>query len=103
MWEQYPAGMESMNRLILFMQNTKVIAHKELFMAKVTMEELSAPFFLMKENMSKKVGPEVEKDLTVSMHIVQLQIKLQCSRLNELICFFFMLSESSNEPGCYSR
>ena len=47
----------------------QAVAHEELFMAKVTMEELSAPFFVMRENLSRKMGAEIEKDLTVNLRI----------------------------------
>ena len=55
-----------MNTFIKFMQNNKVLVHEELYFAKATMEELSAPWFVMAENLSKKIGDKVEKDLTVS-------------------------------------
>ena len=63
------------------MQNSKPISHEELFMAKSTMEELSAPYFLMQENLSKKKGPDMEKDLTVSLDIVWLEISNSSYRI----------------------
>ena len=65
-WAQYTGGMACMNAFIKFMQHNKVLVHEELYFAKSTMEELSAPWFVMAENLSKKIGDEVEKDLTVS-------------------------------------
>ena len=55
-----------MNIFITFMQNRKVISHEELFWARMTLEELSRPYFLMPEDLSIKTGNEVERDLTVS-------------------------------------
>ena len=54
-------------------QTAGVIAHKELFWARSTIEEMRSLFFLMNENVSAKmVGSAMVKDLTVSVNVTSL-------------------------------
>ena len=69
-WEvylQYEAAMAPMKRYSSASQSSGVIAHEELFWGRSTIEQMSAHFFLMHENLSaKKIGSSMVKDLTVS-------------------------------------
>jgi hypothetical protein len=58
-WEtlfQYQGGLEPLTQLSHFTQNSKAIVHEELFMAKVTLQSLAAPFFVMNDNLSAMTG-----------------------------------------------
>jgi hypothetical protein len=69
---QYEAAMEPMKSYSSASQSSGVIAHEELFMARMTIEKMSTQFFLMYENVSaKKDGSAMVKDLTVS-YIIRL-------------------------------
>ena len=50
-----------------FTQNSKGIVHEELFMAKVTLQSLAAPFLSMNANLSAMTGSRHVKDLTVRL------------------------------------
>ena len=62
--------MAAMKRYSSASQTVGVIAHKELFWARSTIEETRSLFFSMNENVSaKKVGSATAKDLTVSVNV----------------------------------
>jgi len=75
-WEvylQYEAAMAPMKRYSSASQSFGVIAHEELFWGRSTIEQMSAHFFLMHENLSaKKIGSSMVKDLTVSEIVIFL-------------------------------
>jgi hypothetical protein len=50
-----------------FTQNSKAIVHEEFFMAKVTLQSLAAPFFVMNDNLSAMNGSRHVKDLMVRL------------------------------------
>jgi len=64
-YQQYEGAMAPMRVYSIAAQSAQVIAHEELFWGRATIEQLSAPFFLMKENLSKKLGSRGGADLTV--------------------------------------
>ncbi len=64
---QYQWGLEPLTQLSHFTQNSKRIVHEELFMAKVTLQSLAAPFFVMNANLSAMTGSRHVKDLTVRL------------------------------------
>ena len=66
MYAQYEGAMEPMKIYSTFSQSETVIAHEELYFGRMTLESLSAPFFVMYDNISKKTGSRGAKDLTVS-------------------------------------
>ncbi len=69
-WEilsQYQGGLEPFTQLSHFTQNSKAIVHEELFMAKVTLQSLAAPFFVMNDKLSAMTGSGHVKDLTVRL------------------------------------
>ena len=69
-WAQYEGGMQPMKNFVLSAQSKKVIAHMELFNARSTIELISAPFFLMAENVSAKDGNRGGSNLTVSVYAI---------------------------------
>jgi hypothetical protein len=59
--------MAPMKRYSSASQSSGVIEHEELFWGRSTIEQMSAHFFLMHENLlAKKFGSSMVKDLTVS-------------------------------------
>ena len=60
---QYEGAMSPLRELIVFYENSKSIAHMEFFEARRAIELLSAPFFVCRENVSRKTG-SAGKDLT---------------------------------------
>ena len=56
--------MQPLRNYNLFTQSSSVIVHMELFEAQRAMEELSAPWFVMYDNISKETGSKAAKDLT---------------------------------------
>ena len=73
-WElfaQYEGAMADMKSFCLHSQSMHVIAHEELFFARMTIEKLQADFFLMKENLSANTTGPGGKDLTVSVMVSQ--------------------------------
>ena len=71
-WEtlfQYQGGLEPLMLLSLFTQNSKVIVHEELIMAKVALESLEVPIFVMNNNLSTRTGSRFVKDLMVRWNL----------------------------------
>jgi len=67
MFYQYEGGMMPLRRYCESSQSTQAIGHEELFMGRECIEQLRSSFFVMYENISRKMGDKGGKDLTVSV------------------------------------
>ena len=64
-FQQYEGGMEPLKELNVFTQSAKVVVHYELYESRRCLEQLSANFFTMYDNVSRFTGNRTAKDLTI--------------------------------------
>ena len=67
MFQQYEGALMPLRRYCKSSQSTEAIGHEELFMGRQCIELLKSSFFVMYENISRKMGDKGGKDLTVSV------------------------------------
>ena len=84
-FQQYEGALMPLRRYCKSSQSTEAIGHEELFMGRQCIELLKSSFFVMYENISRKMGDKGGKDLTVSVTPIFLCLNIY------LICSFFSI------------
>ena len=100
--QQYKSGMDPIYKLIVFMQNRRVIAHEELFELMSCLEKLGSKFFLVFEDISMSADNENLKDRLMNVCVSEPGFKF-LGNSDHVIMYKSMDQETAQEEIMKAR